>query len=129
MTDTDANNTIYQVIMPLKLLLHKICDPDQFALFKHLMDHKETRPEFAEYWKGIKAEVSDCILDLKLDGIKEDDVFSMVGIIDTNAHEINCRSGCDYKGLFPLGALLSHNCVINTRQIMRKQAPFRNICR
>ena len=61
--------------------------------------------------------------------IIEDEIFRMVGIIDTNAHEIHTRIGWSYKGVYPLGAILSHGCIINSRHVIEKESPFYNHCR
>ena len=53
----------------------------------------------------------------------------MVAIIDTNSQEIISRPNWSYKGLYPLGAVLSHSCIINSRHILEKDSPYYNICR
>ena len=53
----------------------------------------------------------------------------MVGIVDTNALEVLSRINCGYKGLNPLGAILSHSCIINSRHVIEKESPFFNNCR
>ena len=52
----------------------------------------------------------------------------MVAIIDTNSHEIHSRPNWSYKGLYPLGAILSHSCIINSRHILEKDSPYYNTC-
>ena len=53
----------------------------------------------------------------------------MVAIIDTNSHEIHSRPNWSYKGLYPLGAILSHRCIINSKHVLEKDPPYYNICR
>ena len=50
----------------------------------------------------------------------------MVAIIDTNSHEIHSRPNWSYKGIYPLGAILSHSCIINSRHVIEKDSPYYN---
>jgi hypothetical protein len=117
--------------MPLKILILKSEDPERYSLLTHLMDHKSERTYFVEYWKYVKEIIVDFIMGLEglSPDLTEEDIFRVVGVVDTNAHEISCQSGTDIKGVFPLVSLLNHRCIINTRYIMIKQKPFKNTCR
>ena len=125
----DEPNSIYDIILPLKILVLKKDNPERYALIANFMDHKSERNEYEEYWKDIKHKIVDVILDLEGVEATEEDVLRAVGLLDTNSHEIHNRNSVTYKGFFPLGALLSHRCIVNSRQIMGKFPPFPNICR
>ena len=47
----DEPNPIYEAIMPLRLLVLKINDPEWYALVVNFMDHKEQRKVYPEYWQ------------------------------------------------------------------------------
>lgn len=128
---SDEHNSIYDAIVPLKLLVMKKTNPKAFSLVDNFMDHKEERKAFPDYWKSVKENIVDLIMNIPglNEDIDEEDIFRIVGIIDTNTHEINNRNGCCYKGFFPVGAIMSHRCVTNSRQIMVKEYPYNNTCR
>ena len=127
----DKSNPIYDVVLPLKILALKKSAPERYALVTQFMDHKSERFKFEDYWILIKKTIVDVILDLP--GIPEDtteeDILRIIGLLDTNSHEIHNRNGISYKGMFPIGAILSHRCIVNSRQIMIKYTPFQNSCR
>ncbi len=127
----DASSPIYEAILPLKLAVMKKDLPEKYALISNLMDHKDQRLAFEDYWKDVKENVVDFISEIEdlRDVVSEEEIFRLMGIIDTNAHEISNQSGRSFKGLFPLGAILSHRCVVNSRQIMIKETPYPNTCR
>ena len=60
--------------------------------------------------------------------VKTDHVYHMVGIIEINSYEIHSRIRWSYKGIYPLGSILSHSCIINTRHLIEKDSPFYNVC-
>ena len=93
------------------------------------MDHKDERLAYPDYWKSVKENIVEVIMNIDGISVSEDDILRIVGIIDTNVHEISNRNGAAFKGFFPLGAVLSHRCIINSRHIMIKQYPFPNQCR
>lgn len=75
-------------------------------------------------------EKKSCVLsDTKGGFITEEEVFNICGIIETNGHEIRRANGFSAKGFFPVVSLMSHCCIVNSRQIMMKEAPFPNTCR
>ena len=56
----------------------------------------------------------------------ENEIARLVGIMDTNSHEIFNRNGYCCKGIYPLVSLLSHRCIINCRPKVSKEVPFTN---
>ena len=57
----------------------------------------------------------------------EYEIRRIVGIMDTNSHEIFNRNGVAVKGIYPLVSFLSHSCIINARPRMLREAPFTNV--
>ena len=57
----------------------------------------------------------------------ENEISRLVGIMDTNSHEIFNRNGYRCKGIYPLVSFLSHGCIINARSIIKKEAPFTSV--
>lgn len=109
--DVTAPNSIYDAILPLKLLLMKESEPQRFSLLDNLMDHKSERFAYPEYFKSIKENVTDVIMDIKGLSVDEEDILHIVGIIDTNSHEINNRNGSNTRGVFPLGKMSLYSSV------------------
>ena len=120
---------IYDCIVPLKLLLMKIHNPEMFMVIDNFMDHKDERLAYPDYWKSVKENICNILMNIEDISFTEEEILRVVGLIDTNSHEINNRNGISVKGFFPLGAILSHRCVINSRQIMAKEHPYQNRCR
>ena len=60
----DEPNPIYDVILPLKLLLLKKTEPDWYSILINFMDHIEYRKSFAEYWDQVKTNVIDPIMGM-----------------------------------------------------------------
>lgn len=105
-------------------------EPENYALLANFMDHQDQRHAFPDYWKAVKTHVVDFIMGLeKQVKTTESEILNMVGIVDTNAHEISNRNGIGFRGVFPVVSLMSHQCIVNTRQIMSKEMPFSNTCR
>ena len=57
----------------------------------------------------------------------ENDISRLVGIMETNSHEIFNRNGYRCKGIYPLISFLSHGCIINARPCIKKEAPFTTV--
>ena len=57
----------------------------------------------------------------------ENEISRLVGIMDTNSHEIFNRNGYICKGIYPLVSFLSHGCIINARPCIKKEAPFTSV--
>ena len=55
------------------------------------------------------------------------EISRLVGIMDTNSHEIFNRNGYICKGIYPLVSFLSHGCIINARLCIKKEAPFTSV--
>lgn len=126
----DQIHPIYSAIVPLKILIMKEKEPENYALLANFMDHQDQRHAFPDYWKAVKTHVVDFIMGLeKQVKTTESEILNMVGIVDTNAHEISNRNGIGFRGVFPVVSLMSHQCIVNTRQIMSKEMPFSNTCR
>ena len=49
----------------------------------------------------------------------ENEISRLVGIMDTNSHEIFNRNGYICKGIYPLVSFLSHGCIINARPCIK----------
>ena len=111
--------------MPLKLVIMKKDDPELFKMIDKFLDHKDQRLAYPDYWKNVKENVVDLIMDLDVGiSVTEDDIFRIVGLIDTNSREIGNRNGACFKGFFNIGSILSHRCVFNQREIIMKKYPF-----
>ena len=110
--------------MPLKLVIMKKDDPEMFKMIDKFLDHKDERLAYPDYWKNVKENVVDLIMAMDDIWVTEDDIFRIVGLIDTNAREISNRNGACYNGFFNLGSILSHRCVFNQREIIMKKHPF-----
>ena len=53
-------------------------------------------------------------------------------MLEVNCYEVTCTHGAGTKtgvrGCFPLGSLLSHSCVANSRHLFSEVPPYTNTC-
>ena len=95
-----------------RLMIMKKNRPEWYALITNFMDHKDQRKSYPEYYQGVKTNIIDVLLDNEdlAEDFDEEEMFRIVGIIDTNSQEIKNRNGVSIKGIFPLG--LYHELLI-----------------
>ena len=48
-------------------------------------------------------------------------------MLDTNTHEIYNRHGYCYRGIYLIASFPSHNCIVNARPKINKEAPYISI--
>ena len=53
----DEPNAIYDIILPLKILVLKKECPERYALIANFMDHKSKREQYEEYWKDMNKDL------------------------------------------------------------------------
>lgn len=115
---TNKKESAYCVITPLRCLLAKLNDPETFAKISVLEDHLEQRINTPLY--GIlKANVVTFIRTvLGLDEFDENEILRLAAILDTNAFEIRPpNKSIKLRGLFLQSAMMSHNCIPNSRHV------------
>ena len=78
----------------------------------------------ARYWDECEAKV---VSRLSPRFFSRASVERAIGVLEVNAYELHSGSGGNsgHRGIFPLGALLSHSCVANTVITYQKESPFR----
>jgi hypothetical protein len=54
---------------------------------------------------------------LRMEGADEEEVLRVCGVMDTNAFEVRRAGGVRLRALYPLAALMNHDCVPNTRHV------------
>ncbi|KAA0203419.1 hypothetical protein HAZT_HAZT011229 [Hyalella azteca] len=109
------NNSLYECIMPLRLLSLR---DNQTSLWRRLMtleshDERRSRTENAAITQRT---VVDIIRErLKIDRYDEDLIKKVLGIIDTNAFEIRLPDS-SIQGVYSQGSMLEHSCIPNTHR-------------
>ena len=64
---------------------------------------------------------------MQVEGLtNENELAHIIGVIETNSHEIYNRRGYCYRGVYSTISFLSHNCIVNCRPKVEKEAPFIN---
>lgn len=115
------NLTHYNPIVPLRLLLMKEKQPEKYKKALSLESHLKERigtPLYAVYKKNL---VGFLRQRLGFETIVDDDtILTIAGILDTNAFEVRLRasasaSGFGLRGLWPIAAMMAHDCKSNTR--------------
>ena len=53
-----------------------------------------------------------------------DEVNRVIGVLEINSYEVRSRNGCGARGLFPVGALLSHGCISNAQCNHAHEKPY-----
>ena len=76
------------------------------------LDEKQREP----HWREIEENVADFLLHTCHLGLRFSlaEVHHVVGVLEVNAFEVRSAEGHRGRGLYPLTALMSHECLSNT---------------
>lgn len=119
----DAKNgpkkeSAYCVISPLRCLLLRNSNPKLYEKILKLEDHLDKRintPVYAILKSNLLTFVRKI---LGLDELSEEEILRVASILDTNAFEVRIPSkDLKVRGLFLDTAMVSHDCVPNTRHV------------
>jgi len=108
---------IYWPISALRILLLSRSNPNSWAIIQRMMGHREEQ-KLKESWKFYKEHLVDFIREtLGLGEIfTEEEVEHVSGVIDVNS----IRLATHGHGVYPMTAIMSHNCMANTKSIMNE---------
>jgi len=123
----DNESNAYSMVTPLRMLLLEEEGGDNWARTDALMDHREERLQNEDEWNWYQQFVVDFFRrDLRLEA-SEDRIQRAVGILNVNAVALHFgklkqqqqqqqqQQQAIGKGLYPIFAIMSHNCVCNAR--------------
>ncbi|CAL4066087.1 unnamed protein product [Meganyctiphanes norvegica] len=109
-------NSMYECIMPLRILATKQSCPSVWNKLMTLESHSDKR-EGTEQYAVTQLTVVDILhRRLKLEPTYSTELIQkVIGIIDTNAFEIRLPESC-IQGVYQKGSLLEHNCIPNSHR-------------
>jgi len=121
-SDFGEFHPFYQCIAALRCLLLKETNTVKWNTLKLMMDHNTDRMK-NEHWNICQHNIVHYLIKVwKLD-FSPEEVNHVIGLIEVNAFEVrignlNRMEECGIgRGVFPLLAMLSHNCISNSRYI------------
>lgn len=118
--NSNSKQSIYSLITPLRALLLKKNNPEQFDnIFNcqsHLVEHLTT-----PVYQILKRNLVPFFCDLlKLD-TNEAEILTICSIFDTNCFDVrDTKCLVNVRGLYPNISLLSHTCKHNTRHFFQE---------
>ncbi|XP_034250401.1 SET domain-containing protein SmydA-8 isoform X2 [Thrips palmi] len=106
-----ARTPLYNVIVPLRILLLEKQDPVRWKAVQRMQSHDEVRRKIASVWQANQLGVVDRIRgEFGLQHFSEEEIHSVCGILEVNAFEV----GDGLRGLYDRAFLLAHDCTPNT---------------
>jgi len=117
----------YHCILPLRMVLLARSAPDRFSLADHLMDHEEERRGSEDWATTEQTVVHNLMQNCDGEAVNSLTVAELrraIGVLEVNSYEVNDG----LRGCFPIGSLLSHNCIPNSAHIWTQTAPYTNTC-
>ncbi|XP_058126992.1 SET domain-containing protein SmydA-8-like [Anopheles ziemanni] len=112
--DPERRESAYCVIVPLRVLLLERTAPEKYAEIERFESHLEQRLASPLYGVLRSNLVPFVRSVLGLRQYSEDMILKVSAILDTNCYEIR-QPLVKVRALYPLGAMLSHDCVPNTK--------------
>ena len=82
-----------------------------------MMDHVSDKPH-DHHWEVVQHNVVQFLLDkwdLSSSGFNASEVNHIIGSLEVNAFEVSSPAQGRGRGVYPLTALMSHNCISNAR--------------
>uniref|UniRef100_A0A182PI27 MYND-type domain-containing protein n=1 Tax=Anopheles epiroticus TaxID=199890 RepID=A0A182PI27_9DIPT len=114
--DPERRESAYCVIVPLRVLLLERTAPERYATVQGYESHLAERLASPLYGVLRSNLVPFVRSVLGLQQYSEETVLRLSAILDTNCYEIRMpERHVKVRGLYPLGAMLSHDCRPNTR--------------
>ncbi|XP_035790859.1 SET domain-containing protein SmydA-8-like isoform X2 [Anopheles albimanus] len=106
----------YCIIVPLRVLLLQSRDPDTYAQVQRLESHVMERLQSPLY-EVVRSNIVPFVRSvLGLQEYSDETILEVCAILDTNCFEIRLpQRRTKVRALYPLGAMLSHDCRPNTK--------------
>ncbi|KAF2350507.1 SET domain [Trinorchestia longiramus] len=126
-SDFSEEDPVFESILPLRCLMLRETDPKKWNTLRAMEPHDDLR-RGSELWKTEQI-VCDFLREkLKL---KVDDALchSVSGVLDVNCHEVQAGSAniCNVRGMYPLSAMMSHDCFSNTHHTFTDELTMHTI--
>ncbi|CAG9788861.1 unnamed protein product [Diatraea saccharalis] len=113
----DKTEAAYCVIAPLRALLMKDSNPQQYENIMALESHLEDRINTPLY-VILKANLVTFIIQVLGLPFDEDSILKVASIYDTNAFDVRCLDGSKrLRAIYVTASMMNHNCKPNTRHI------------
>uniref|UniRef100_A0A182N405 MYND-type domain-containing protein n=1 Tax=Anopheles dirus TaxID=7168 RepID=A0A182N405_9DIPT len=120
--DPEHRESAYCVIVPLRVLLLERTAPERYANVQGFESHLAERLKSPLYGVLRSNLVPFVRTVLGLQQYSEEMVLQLSAILDTNCYEIRLpERHVKVRGLYPLGAMLSHDCRPNTKHYFDDQ--------
>lgn len=112
------DTSLYESILPLRCYLIKQQDEKKWRTILALESHDDLR-RGSELWEVEQVNVCDFLREKVKIKCGDAQLHSITGILDVNCHEVKSsvpgtRVECRVRGLYPLCAMMSHDCFSNT---------------
>nr|XP_040239449.1 SET domain-containing protein SmydA-8 isoform X2 [Anopheles coluzzii] len=115
-SNPEQRESAYCVIVPLRVLLLERIAPERYATVQGFESHLDERLASPLYGVLRSNLVPFLRQVLRLQQYSEQTVLKLSAILDTNCYEIRLpEQHVKVRGLYPLGAMLSHDCRPNTK--------------
>ncbi|XP_022118009.2 SET domain-containing protein SmydA-8 [Pieris rapae] len=107
----------YCVIAPLRMLLLKTSNPEQYNSLMSLESHVEKRIN-TQLYSILKTNLVTFIVQVLKLPFDEDTILKVAGILDTNSFDVRSPDGVSrFRAIYATAAMINHNCTPNTRHI------------
>ncbi|XP_026285722.1 SET domain-containing protein SmydA-8 isoform X2 [Frankliniella occidentalis] len=109
--DLRARTPLYNVIVPLRILLLEKQDPARWKAIHKMQSQDDVRRQIPGVWQANQLGVVDRIRnEFGLQQYPEDVIHTLCGILEVNAFEV----GDGLRALYGVAFLLAHDCTPNT---------------
>lgn len=113
----DKSEAAYCVIAPLRVLLMKHTNPNQYENIMSLESHLEDRKETPLYLV-LKANLVTFIIQVLGMQVDEETVLKVASIFDTNAFDVRSPDRTKRsRAIYVTASMMNHSCKANTRHI------------
>ncbi|XP_061718853.1 SET domain-containing protein SmydA-8 isoform X1 [Cydia pomonella] len=113
----DKSEAAYCVIAPMRVLLMKQSNPQQFENIINLESHLDERIGTPLY-SILKANLSTFIIQVLGLDFDEETILKVASIIDTNAFDVRSPDGSKrLRAIYVTASMMNHSCKPNTRHI------------
>lgn len=114
--DFQSIHPAYECITPLRVLLTKESAPEKFKSINNLQSHEKELVKSSVMY-ALKNNTVNFIREfVGMKEASEEEIIKVYGIITTNSMEVQ-HNGQKVFGLYPMAAMMAHDCVPNTKHV------------
>ncbi|KAG8322788.1 hypothetical protein J6590_015779 [Homalodisca vitripennis] len=108
------NNQLFNAITPLRCLLLKLNQPEQWTTLISMEAHNDVRRKLPSVWDYNQKTVVDRITqDWKITAFSPEEIHTVCGVLEVNAFAVG-EDSLSIRGLYPTAFYIAHSCVPNT---------------